>query len=125
MKKIIVVDDETDQLFTIKTVLEDFSDEYEVKTADSGKKCLELLEENFIPDLIILDLLMPEMNGWQLHNILRKKVQWQNIPIIFLTAVDDKTSEITGKNIAEDFIAKPIDVQDFKMRIDKILLKKN
>jgi CheY-like chemotaxis protein len=125
MKKIIVVDDETDQLFTIKTVLEDFSDEYEVKTAGSGKKCLELLEENFIPDLIILDLLMPEMNGWQLHNILRKKVQWQNIPIIFLTAVDDKTSEITGKNIAEDFIAKPIDVQDFKMRIDKILLKKN
>jgi CheY-like chemotaxis protein len=125
MKKIIVVDDETDQLFTIKTVLEDFSDQYEVKTADSGRKCLELLEENFIPDLIILDLLMPEMNGWQLHNILRKKSQWQNIPIIFLTAVDDKTSEITGKNIAEDFIAKPIDVQDFKMRIEKILLKKN
>jgi putative two-component system response regulator len=123
MKKIMVVDDETDQLFTIKSVIEDFSDEYEVITADSGAKCFELLKNNFVPDLILLDILMPEMNGWEIHKILRKESKWQKIPIIFLTAVDDKTSEITGRNIAEDFISKPIDKQDFKTRVEKVLKK--
>lgn len=119
----MVVDDETDQLFTIKAVIEDFSDEYEVITADSGTKCFEFLKNNFVPDLILLDILMPEMNGWEIHKILRKESKWQKIPIIFLTAVDDKTSEITGRNIAEDFISKPIDKQDFKTRIEKVLKK--
>lgn len=123
MKKIMVVDDETDQLFTIKAVIEDFSDEYEVITADSGIKCFELLNNNIVPDLILLDILMPEMNGWEIHKILRKESKWQKIPIIFLTAVDDKTSEITGRNIADDFISKPFDVQDFKTRVEKVLNK--
>ncbi|EMR74457.1 response regulator containing a CheY-like receiver domain and an HD-GYP domain [Thermoplasmatales archaeon SCGC AB-540-F20] len=122
-KKIMIVDDEPDQLFTIKAILEDINDEYEVITADGGNQCLELLKINNIPDLILLDILMPEMNGWEVQKRIRQNLKWRNIPIIFLTAVNDKTSEITARNIAKEFIGKPIDVSDFKGRIEEVLKK--
>ena len=122
-KKIMIVDDEPDQLFTVKAVLSDLSDEYEVITADSGMRCLELLKDNNIPDLILLDILMPEMNGWEVQTRIRQKFEWRKIPIIFLTAIDDKTSEITGREIAEEFIEKPFDVSDLKRRIEEVLKK--
>jgi CheY-like chemotaxis protein len=120
-KKVMVVDDEPDQLITVKAILEDVSDEYEVITVDSGIKCIEHLENNNIPDLIILDILMPEMNGWEVHKRIKRELEWRNIPIIFLTATQDKTSEITGNVIGEEFIEKPFDSKYFVDRINRIL----
>ena len=66
-KKVMIVDDEQDQILTIKLFLEDFGEEYDVISADSGEKCLELLRHDKIPDIILLDIMMPEMNGWEVH----------------------------------------------------------
>ena len=70
MKKILVVDDEEDVLFSVKNGLENNSDEYTIQTAKDGKKCLNILTKE-IPDLILLDLMMPNMNGWQTLDTIR------------------------------------------------------
>jgi len=123
MKKIMMVDDEPDQRFVLKTVLEQ-DGKYEFIGADSGEQCFELLQQGQIPDLILLDIMMPEMSGWTVHDRLKKKDSpYNDIPIIFLTgAIDDDSKEVGGW-FGEDYIEKPYDVEDIKKRIDKVLRK--
>ena len=120
-KNVMIVDDEPDQILTIKLFLEDFVDEYDIISADSGKKCIELLKQDTLPDVILLDIMMPEMNGWEVHKELKKTPEWKNIPIIFLTATQDKTSQITGKEISNGYIEKPFNGYDLKKKIDNII----
>jgi len=121
MKKIMTVDDEPDQIYTIKQALESFGDKYEVIGADSGMQCLELLENNQIPDLILLDIMMPEMSGWDVLAKLKEDPEWKKIPIFFLTAKTDDYSKEFGKISAQDYIEKPFKITDLKKRIDKAL----
>ena len=120
-KKIMMVDDEPDQILAVKLILEDLSDEYEVIGADSGMQCLELLENNQIPDLIFLDIMMPGMNGWQVFAKLKENPEWREIPIVFLTAKTDEYSMGFGKLSADDYIKKPFEITDLKRRVDKVL----
>ena len=120
-KKIMIVDDEPGVLYTIKHGLESLDAGYEVIPVESGKQCLEMLEQDTIPDLIILDIMMPEMNGWEVHKKLKNQVQWRTIPVIFLTAATDTTSKRIGSIIGDDYIQKPFDVPDLKKRIEKVL----
>ena len=122
-KKIMVVDDEPDQILTIKDTLENLSNEYEVIGANSGMQCLELLKNNRIPDIIILDIMMPEMSGWETFNQLKENQLWKNIPVVFLTARTDKMAKDTGDFLGDDFIVKPCNISELKQRIDKILEK--
>lgn len=73
-----------------------------------------------IPDLILLDIMMPGMSGWMLTDRLREKNLWRDIPIIFLTGRTDKFAEETGKRLSIDFIKKPFDLIDIKRRIDRV-----
>lgn len=123
-KKIMVVDDEPDIIFTVKTALEEAEEKYEIISAGSGEECLELLENNRIPDLILLDIMMPEMSGWVLYYHIKDNPSWEKIPVVFLTARADKTSERTGKSLGDDFIKKPFDGEDLKNRINKVLEKR-
>ena len=121
MKKIMVVDDEPDQVFTIKKTLEELDHEYEVIGANSGEQCLEFLKNNHIPDLIILDIMMPGLSGWETYNLIRGNGSWENIPVIFLSARKDTVAKKAGVFYGEDFIEKPWDKEDLKIRIDRIL----
>jgi len=122
MKKIMLVDDEKDQIFFIKTSFENlFVKEYTIVPAESGEKCFELLNKKNIPDLILLDIMMPKMNGWEVFDRLRANPEWKNIPIIFLTARTDEFAEHAGALIAEDYIKKPIEIKELKTRIDNVL----
>ena len=124
MKKIMIVDDEQDQIFSVKTSFEQlYAKEYEIIAAESGKKCFELLEKNLKPDLILLDIMMPEMDGWEVFDKLKAHQSWRNIPIIFLTARSDGLAANAGAMIADDYIEKPIDVEELKTRIDNVLKK--
>jgi CheY-like chemotaxis protein len=121
MKKVLMVDDEADQIFTIKTALETTCpDEYEILEANSGEKCLQILQ-SITPDLILLDIMMPEMSGWELFDKIKDNPQWKQIPIIFLTARTDRIAENAGEFLGEDFIEKPVEIEELKRRIDKIL----
>ena len=124
MKKIMLVDDEQDQIFSIKTGFEqEYPNEYEIIGVESGTKCFELLEKNVKPDLILLDIMMPDMDGWEVFDKLKANQSWKNIPIIFLTARSDGLATKAGTMIADDYIEKPIDIEELKTRIDNVLNK--
>ena len=126
MKNILYVDDKKDQIFFIKTSFENlYGDEYKIIPAESGKKCLELLDKTIIPDLILLDIMMPDMNGWEVFDKLKANSSWKKIPIVILTARTDGFAEKTGEFIADDYVKKPIDVKELKTRIDNVLKKIN
>ena len=78
------MDDDPYQTFTVKKTLEDSGDEYEVIRADSGRQCLELLRNNELPDLILLDIMMPEMSGWEAFKKIKENPLWKKIPIVFI-----------------------------------------
>jgi len=121
----MLVDDEKDQVFGIKTALEEtYGEKYKVITAESGKKCFEILEGQEKPDLILLDIMMPEMSGWEVFDKLRDNPQWQNIPIVFLTARTDRIAENAGEFLGDDYIEKPVDITELDNRIVKVLTKK-
>jgi CheY-like chemotaxis protein len=122
MKKIMLVDDEKDQIYFIKTSFEKlFGKEYSFIPVESGEKCFEFLTNQEVPDLILLDIMMPRMNGWEVFDRLRANPSWKDIPIIFLTARTDEFAEHAGVLIAEDYIKKPIEIKELKTRIDNVL----
>ncbi len=122
MKKIFVVDDEQDLLFTIKQVLEFYNKDYRVTTIDSGKRLFELLKED-TPDLILLDIMMPDINGWDIFKKLKSNPKWKKMPIIFISSVTDDTRKRTANTIADDFIEKPFEAEILQRKI-KYFLKK-
>ena len=123
MIKIMVVDDEEEQIYSIEKFFKNFyGNKYQIISATSGKKCLKLLEKE-IPDIIILDIMMPEMNGWEVIEKLKIHPSYQNIPVIILTARTDGFARDAGKLMADDFIAKPIDIEELKIRVDRVVKK--
>jgi diguanylate cyclase (GGDEF)-like protein len=103
-KKIIVVDDSLENLTALKDTLKDV---YEVYPSPSAAKMFDLLE-HIMPDLILLDVEMPEMNGYEAAKNLQSNEKYKYIPIIFLTIRDDIKSEMDGLNMgAVDYIHKP------------------
>ena len=76
VKKVMVVDDDSGVIYTVKHGIEGLDKNYEIISANSGKKCLELLQENKIPDIILLDIMMPDMSGWETYQKIK-----QNHPI--------------------------------------------
>ncbi|MCL2576635.1 MAG: response regulator [Defluviitaleaceae bacterium] len=104
MKIIYIVDDNATNLVTAKNALEGI---YETFALPSAAKMFKLLER-ITPDLILLDVEMPEMNGFEALQILKSDEAFKNIPVVFLTAKNDTESEIRGFEIgAIDFINKP------------------
>jgi putative two-component system response regulator len=117
MKKIIVVDDEPDVIYSIK---EGLKDNFEILGVNSGKQLFQTLETG-VPDLILLDIMMPEMNGWQVLKRLKESERLKNIPVVIISARTDKTAKKAGSFYAEDYIEKPFSTNDVKEIINKLL----
>mgnify|MGYP006283835275 CR=1 FL=1 len=119
-KTILVVDDEPDILLTVSQTLEMFG--YTVIQAKDGVECITKLKDlDTIPDLVLLDIMMPDLSGWDVAAKIKENPSWQKIPIVFLTAKGDTMSIGMGNLAAVDYIVKPFDVRDLKDRIEKIL----
>jgi class 3 adenylate cyclase len=104
--RILVVDDTPDNLFLMSALLED---QYEVITAESGPQALDAVATDTPPDLILLDIMMPGMDGYEVLRRLRKNPATVGIPVIFLTALSSPEEEQHGLDLgAIDYIAKPI-----------------
>lgn len=115
---ILLVDDEKDILELLKYNLE--KEGYRVLTAPNGRQALSLA--NSKTDLIILDVMMPEMDGWETCRSLRKSPETSHIPVIFLTAKDSEIDEVVGLELgADDYITKPVKVRTFIARVKKVL----
>ena len=122
--KIMAVDDNEDVLFSIKEGLKAISD-YDIIPLNSAKEFLERLKGGDFPDLLLLDIMMPEMDGWELTAKLKRSEEWKNIPIIFLTAKTDDLSKGLGSLTSEDYVEKPFEISDLKERIDTVLERLN
>ena len=123
MKKIMIVDDEPGILYTVKTGLETIADDIEVFTMEGGQECLDHIDE-INPDLIILDLMMPGMSGWTVYDQIRDRKNFEKTPIIFLSARTDDLAKRAGNFLADNYLEKPVDVNIIKIRIEKLLGKK-
>jgi CheY-like chemotaxis protein len=120
MKKIVMVDDEVDQIFTMKKILKTMSDQYELIGVTNGNECLQLLKDGELPDLIFLDIMMPLMSGWELFEIIKGNPEWKKIPIVFLTARTDEVAVNAGGFLGDAFINKPYDADEvFKVIKEK------
>ena len=122
-KKVMIVDDDMGVIYTVKHGIESSDVDYEIITVNSGEKCLELLEDDQIPDLILLDIMMPGMSGWEAYQKIRANDAWKNIPVVFLSARTDRIAKEAGGFLGDDYIEKPFKVPELKARIDKILKK--
>ena len=117
-KNIFLIDDDTIFQDIVVSIM---SDKYNVVTSKSGKEALMLLAKN-IPDLILLDIIMPEMDGWETFHQVRGISTLYQVPIAFVTTISEEEGLKEAKRIgAIDYITKPIDGEDFLNRIDKIL----
>jgi len=119
-KTILVVDDEPDILMSVSQTLEIFG--YNIVKAKNGQECIEkLCEMKNNPDLVLLDIMMPEISGWDIAAKIKDNPDWKKIPIVFLTAKGDTMSIGMGNLTAVDYIVKPFDIKDLKQRLEKIL----
>jgi len=105
---ILAVDDDSVIRIHVKSSLKS---EYQVISAGTAKEAFTVLEGNDI-DLIILDIDMPEMSGFEIHEKLKQKDKTKKIPVIFLTGVEDDEILDKVKSLNEDYILKPISTED-------------
>ena len=116
--KILVVDDEQDICEILQYNLE--TEGYEVATANSAEEAMELPLEEY--SLILLDVMMGEMSGFQMARRLKDNPLTAQIPIIFITALDGEDNTVKGLNIgADDYIAKPLSMREVKARVKAVL----
>lgn len=121
---ILIVDDDPDILEGILTILE--TQPYRLATARDGKKCMEMIATE-IPDLLILDLLMPRMDGWGVIREMRSEPRYANVPIMILTTVIEDASRRryeleTGLAMdVQDYVQKPAKPADLIQRVEKLL----
>lgn len=117
--KILIIDDEPDILELIEYNLK--KEGYQVYTATNGQEGVALAKK-VLPDLIILDVMMPKMDGIEACRIMRTMPEFKNTFMVFLTARSEEYSEIAGFNVgADDYIAKPIKPRALISRINAIL----
>ncbi len=109
---IIAVDDDHEMLRMLNRILE--LEGYDVVTATDGKSALELLDEH-MPDLVLLDIMMPELNGFQVLNLIRQRC---NIPVIMLTGRCEVTTLQKSLGLgADDYVKKPFSTRELLARI--------
>jgi len=118
-KKIIYLDDEPDQIYTLKALFSEH-DEYELIGTSSAEECFHLLDTDQRPDLILLDIMMTEISGWEVFDKIKSNPSWSHIPIVFLTARTDEIANIAGKELGEGFIEKPFDMVKIITTLRKI-----
>ena len=116
--RILVVDDEEDLCEILKFNLE--NEGYEVDTANSAEEALKMDISSY--NLLLLDVMMGEISGFKMANMLKKDKKTAHVPIIFITAKDTENDTVTGFNLgADDYISKPFSLREVIARVKAVL----
>lgn len=119
MKKILIVDDEQDIVESLKFVLE--ASDYTCYCAYNGEDGLKLAKE-LTPDLMILDVMMPKINGYKISRLLKYDNKYKDIPILMITARSQEEDKLIGEETGvNEYITKPFDLNDVVNRVKKYL----
>jgi len=121
-KRLIYIEDEEEMIDLVSLVLGRRG--YEVHGANGGRQGLELVRRE-LPDLILLDLMMPDMDGWDVYHHLKAEDETRDIPVIIVTAKAQSIDKVLGLHIAkvDDYISKPFSPQELLDSVDRILGK--
>jgi len=120
-KQIMVVDDDPDTIQLITFILEDAN--YKVTTASGGEEALEKLEKE-MPDLVLLDLMMPGMDGWTVLHKMKEKGITKKTKVSIFTVKEGPGTEIFGlQDVVSDYIQKLVGREEFLQRIEEVLSK--
>ena len=118
-KKILLVDDDEIGLIITENFLKR---KYEIITARSGKEALDHLLKGLVPDLVLLDIIMPNMDGWETYNRIKVISFLNDVPVIFLTSISsDFEKNLAVEMGANDYIIKPYEPKDLLKRIRKAM----
>ena len=124
MKKILIIDDEEDLSFFVKANLE-LVEGYEVATAISGKEGIRVAA-SYKPDVILLDIMMPGLDGYETLDKLKSSKKTMAIPVIMLTAKADEEAKIKAATFYnEDYLVKPVQIDVLKAKIEEVLKRRN
>lgn len=118
--KILYIEDDPDMIALVQAILH--RQGYDVKGASSGPQALEMIKTE-IPELILLDLMMPGMDGWDIYHQIKAQDSTKNIPIIVVTARAQAIDRVLGLHIAkvDDYVCKPFRPQELLDSITKVL----
>ncbi len=120
-KRILVVDDEMDLVETIRFTLE--LEGYEVLTSYNGEEALHMARNNQ-PDLILLDVMLPKMDGYKVCRLLKFDARYKHIPILMLTAKTQEKDRTIGQETgADEYITKPFEMEDLVKKVKEYLTK--
>jgi two-component system response regulator VicR len=122
LKCILCVEDEPEMIDLIRLILGRRG--FEIKGAHGGVEGLKMIQQEQ-PDLVLLDLMMPDMDGWEVYQQMKADEKTKNIPVIVVTAKAQSIDKVLGLHIAkvDDYIAKPFSPQDLMNSVDKVLSK--
>lgn len=122
LKKVVCVDDEAEMIDLVKFILS--RQDFIVTGAPDGKTGLKTIEE-VQPELVILDLMMPEIDGWEVYQQMQAREDMKDIPVIILTAKAQSIDRVLGLHIARvnAYLTKPFKPQDLLETIDRVLTK--
>jgi diguanylate cyclase (GGDEF)-like protein len=96
---------------------------YEVDTASRGSDALEKTRQN-LPHLIVLDIMLPDIDGFEVCQILRTNTRTSHVPIIFLTQKDERSDKLQGLELgADDYVTKPFDIEELKLRVSRAIAR--
>jgi two-component system response regulator VicR len=121
-KSILCIEDEPEMIDLIRLILGRKG--FEVLGAGSGIEGLEIIR-NKLPDLVLLDLMMPDMDGWEVYQQMKANEKTRDIPVIVVTAKAQSIDKVLGLHIAkvDDYIAKPFSPQELMVSVEKVLSK--
>ncbi len=122
VRRVVCVEDEPEMIDLIKLILNRKG--YEVHGANGGVEGLKLIRK-VMPDLVLLDLMMPEMDGWQVYQQLKAEESTSKIPVVVVTAKAQNIDKVLGLQIAkvDDYISKPFSLQELVDRVDAVFTK--
>jgi two-component system response regulator VicR len=122
-KMILCIEDQQEMIDLIRLILSHRN--FEIRGANSGKEGLEIIRTEH-PDLILLDLMMPEMDGWEVYQQMKADDATRDIPVIVLTAKAQSIDKVLALHIAkvDDYIAKPFSPQELLTSVDNVLGRK-
>lgn len=119
-QKLLVVEDEADLLSVVEYAL--CRENYRVCTATTGKEALEQLSQDPVPDLVLLDIMLPDISGTELCRRLRQSDRTKHIPVMMLTARGEEIDRVMGFEVgADDYVVKPFSVRELLLRVRAIL----
>ena len=119
MKKILIADDKPEVLELVRVSLE--GEDYQIIDASDGKEALEKIKKEK-PDIVLLDIVMPKVDGFEVLSQLKKDIKLKEIPVIMLTARGQKLDKDKGRELgAQDYIVKPFSPSHLLYKIEEVL----